>query len=300
MTSNSPKTADEWSLNDKVVVITGATDGIGKETARQLTLKGANLVLVGRSPDKTMRVADELQLVGGDAKNPTQNRRPEVFIADLSKCIEVKKVALQIKSRFPSINILINNAGGFFEKRLMSEDGFEMTFALNHLSYFLLTHHLLGPLKSGQQARIINVASEAHRRSQLDWDDLQAQKTYHGFKAYQRSKLANILFTNALARRLAGTGVTANSLHPGFVASKFGHNNSGFSSSLFKALQFFARSESKGAETSIYLAESATVTGLSGQYFIDCKPKSPSDVALDHETQERLWSATEDLLKPLL
>jgi NAD(P)-dependent dehydrogenase (short-subunit alcohol dehydrogenase family) len=199
---------------------------------------------------------------------------------------------------------LINNAGGYFEQRQISVDGFEQTFALNHLSYFLLTHHLLSHLQgkdqSQSEARIINVTSEAHRRITMAWDDLQAETAYNSFRAYQRSKLANILFTNALARRLSSSSVSVNSLHPGFVASKFGHNNSGFSSSIFRALQVFARSESKGAETSVYLASSPTVSRVSGQYFIDCKPKAPAEPALDHEDQEKLWQITEKLLATFL
>ena len=306
---------NEWNIVEKHVIVTGASDGIGRETAFQLFCKGAHVGLVGRNPDKTNRVADEFQkkrlelmcawTPQGQQTSPVESSqvqaaRPDVFIADLSRCAEVKRLAIDIKSRWPHVDVLINNAGGYFEKRLMTVDGFEQTFALNHLSYFLLAYHLTPSLQSRPEARIINVSSKAHRGISIAWDDLQSLQKYNGVKAYQRSKLANILFSNALARRLAGSMIAVNSLHPGFVASKFGHNNSGLSSTLLRWVQMFARSEAKGAETPLYLAESARLTGISGQYFADCKSKRPAAYALDTDVQDRLWKETEKLLVPWL
>lgn len=278
-------------MQNKVVVITGATDGIGKATARGLMRLGAKVAIVGRNPDKAQQVASEL----GDV---TEKDKPSIFIADLSLPSQVKRVALEIKAAFPAIDVLINNAGAFFPKREINQEGFEQTFALNHLNYFLLTHHLLGALQKAPQGRIINVASEAHRRTSLDFSDLQGEKSFNGWKAYQRSKLANIMFSHYLAQRIQGSKVTANSLHPGFVSSRFGQTNlrSGMSLLIKVGQIFIGINEEEGARTPIFLASSPEVSQISGRYFIKCHEHTPSAEAGDRNEQKKLWQVTEELL----
>jgi len=277
-------------MRDKVVLITGASDGIGKATAFELARRGAKLALIARNGDKTNAVADAIaQNAGGN--------RPQVFIADLSLPSQVHRVAAEVKAKLSRLDVLINNAGAYFDQRIVNEEGFEATFALNHLNYFVLTNNLLPLLRQGHAARVINVASEAHRGAMLDLDDLQGEQNYSGFRAYQRSKLANILFSNQLARRLKGEKVTSNSLHPGFVASGFGHNNTGRLSGLLKLSQkLFAISSEKGAQTSIYLATAQDVTRVSGKYFAKCEVKTPSQAALDEKSATRLWEISEALV----
>ncbi len=278
-------------MQDKVVVITGATDGIGKATARGLMRLGAKVAIVGRNPEKAAQVAAELS-------EAVEKDKPSIFIADLSLPSQVKRVAQEIKSTFPTIDVLINNAGAFLAKREVNSEGFEMTFALNHLNYFVLSHHLLPSLQKAKQGRIINVASEAHRRASLDFGDLQAEQSFNAWRAYQRSKLANILFSHQLAQRLQGSKVTSNSLHPGFVASRFGKSSSRSGMSLLiKVGQIFIGiNEEEGARTSIFLASSPEVSQISGRYFIKCHEKSPSPEAEDRASQARLWQATEELV----
>ena len=199
------------------------------------------------------------------------------------------------------IDVLINNAGAFFAEHSINAEGFEATFALNHLNYFLLTHHLLSALKKAPEARIVNVASDAHYGIELDFADLQGTHAYSGWKAYQRSKLANILFTQELAERLKGSRVTCNSLHPGFVASKFGHNNQAWLNALVRFGQaLFAINVEKGAETSIFLASSPEVAKVSGRYFAKCREKECSRFTQNPEHQKRLWQETERLLAAYL
>lgn len=277
-------------MQDKVFLITGASDGIGKAAAFELAKHGAKLALIGRNQAKTQTVAAEIaQVTGGDT--------PLVFTADLSLPSQVQRVAGEVKAKLSRLDVLINNAGAYFDQRIVNAEGFESTFALNHLNYFVLTNNLLPLLRQAPAARVVNVASEAHRGVALDFDDLQGERSFNGFRAYQKSKLANILFTNHLARRLKGDKVTTNSLHPGFVASKFGHNNSGFFAKLFKVAQtFMAISENDGAKTSIYLATAHDVARVSGKYFAKCEVKSPSRGALDETAAARLWDISERLV----
>ncbi len=281
-------------MQGKHVVITGATDGIGKVTARQLLSRGADLTIISRNPEKLKKVAEELALA-------TQKPAPRTFVADLSLPSEIRRVAGEVMQALPHIHVLINNAGAYFAEREVNAAGLEMTFGLNHVNYFLLTHHLLPHLKKAAGARIVSVSSDAHYGCELDLDDLQGEKSFKGWRAYQRSKLCNILFTRELSERLKGSGVSANCLHPGFVASKFGHNNKGWLNPLIKVGQtIFAISPEKGAETSVYLATAPEVAKVTGRYFSNCREKEVSRQAQDSQVQKRLWLETEKLLAAYL
>ncbi len=280
-------------MDQKICLITGATDGIGRVTALELGKLGWTLILVARNAQKGERVARELRAAC---------RNEEIFFkqADLALQRDVRRVARDVAEVWPRLDVLINNAGAIFWKRQETAEGVERTLALNHLNYFLLTNLLLDRLKAAPKARIVNVASIAHIGERIDFDDLGCVKGYKRFKggwtAYQRSKLANIMFTAALARRLEGTSVTANSLHPGFVRSRFGKDNGGlFALILGIGMRFGAISVEKGAETPIYLASSPAVEGVTGKYFADCKQKTPSAAARDEAAQERLWAVSETL-----
>src|SRR5436305_4351843 len=269
-------------MEGKLCVITGATSGIGLITAERLAAKGARLVLVGRDPAR-----GEAALARIKASSP----RAEVSVhyADLSRFDALRTLAAGLNA-LSRIDVLINNAGAMFWRRQITADGLERTFALNHMAYFALTALLRDKLAASSPARIVNVASEAHRGARLDFGDLQSARGYSGMRAYSRSKLCNILFTRELTRRLAGTAVTANCLHPGFVNSRFGDNNSGvvgFGTRIAK--QLFAISPKLGAETPVYLASSPAVEGKSGGYYDQCALKTPSPEAQDDRTAQRLW-----------
>jgi retinol dehydrogenase 12 len=279
------------ALQGKVCVITGGTDGIGKAAAYGLALQGATLLVHGRDPDKGMRAVAELKARSG---NPSI----EFLQADFAALAAVRRLAAEIVQRAPRIDVLVNNAGGVFARRTLSEDGYELTFAVNHLAPFLLTHLLLDKLQGGTPARIVTTSSEAHRRAKIDLDDLQSARRYSPMGVYGRSKLANILFTRVLAKRLEGAAVTATCLHPGFVKTSFGR---GFDVSpllgqLFALISRFARTPEKGAETVIYLAASPEVQGASGGYYFDCRLKTPSAAAQDDAAAERLWQLSERLV----
>jgi len=271
-------------MQGKVVVITGATSGIGQVAAERLAGMGARLVLLAR--DKGRGEA-ALARLGERAPGAAHS----IHYADLSRLAEMKQVAAEIAAAEPRIDALVNNAGALFSSRHVTKDGLELTFALNHMAYFVLTHGLHERLLASAPARVINTSSNAHKRASLDLDDLQSANGYSGFKAYGRSKLANILFTRELARRLAGTGVTANCLHPGFVATHFGDESGGW---LSYAIRFwkkvFAISSEKGAETLVYLASAPEVANVSGAYFYQCRPATPTKEAQDDAAAHRLWS----------
>jgi NAD(P)-dependent dehydrogenase (short-subunit alcohol dehydrogenase family) len=277
------------TMAGKVCLVTGATNGIGKETALGLAKLGARVVMVARDRQKGEVVRKALQQQSG-------NQAIDLLVADLAAQAQVSALAAQVQANYPRLDVLINNAGGIFNKRQLSPDGLEYTFALNHLSYFLLTTLLLERLKASAPARIVNVSSGAHTVGKLDFDDLQGAKRYSGFAAYGNSKLANILFTYELARRLAGSGVTANVLHPGGVATGFALNNSGGLRFLFKLLRPFLLSAAQGAETSIYLAASPAVAGVSGQYFEKKKAIKSSARSYDVAVAQRLWQVSEQLV----
>jgi len=276
-------------MTGKTVVITGATSGLGSVAAGRMAELGAKLILVARDRAKAEAMAILLrdQHPGLDA---------EIHIADLFSLGQVRRLAADLLKAAPRIDVLINNAGAIFAKRETTADGLERTFALNHMAYFLLTALLLDRLKASAPARIVNVASEAHRNAALDFNDLQTKRNYSGWLAYRRSKLANILFTRELARRLEGTNVTANCLHPGFVATSFGDNNGGpFRLAVGLAKRFMAISQQQGGETLVYAASAPEIAGLSGVYFDKNRPREPSAAAQDAEAAKRLWNASGQL-----
>ena len=270
-------------LAGKTVVITGATSGIGLETALGVAARGGRLVLVGR--DRRLGEAAQAAI-----RRQTPGCEMQIHYADLSRRDDVQRLGGELLAALPRIDVLINNAGAIFRGREVTTDGLERTFALNHMAYFLLTHLLRERLIASAPARIVNVASEAHRGARLDFDDLQNARRYTAWSAYRRSKLANILFTRELARRLDGTGVTANCLHPGFVASRFADNTSGLvrlSVNLGKRL--FAISPENGARTSLHVAIAPEAGATSGRYYVKSAPAVPSRAALDDGAAVRLW-----------
>ena len=250
-------------MQEKICLVTGATSGIGKAAAVQLAELGTTLILVGRNPEKTTAIVQEIQ-------KQTGNQEIHSFVADLSSLQAIRELADDFKAHYQRLDVLVNNAGALMLSRQETIDGIEMTFTLNHLSYFLLTNLLLDVLKTSGPSRIVNVSSDSHRDSHLDFEDLQIQQGYGGYKAYGRSKLANVMFTYELARRLEGTGVTANALHPGLVASGFLATNNGVRGQVFNLfVRLIGRSSQKGARTITYLATSPELEGVTGQYFFD-------------------------------
>jgi len=276
-------------MTGKVCLVTGATSGIGAVTAESLARLGATVLMVGRDRAKTEAAADRIRREAVDAK-------VETYLADLSTQSEVRRLAAEVRARHPRLDVLVNNAGAMFAPRRESTDGVEMTWALNHLAYFLLTDLLLDPLKAAAPSRVVNVASDAHRMAPgIDFDDPEGRKRYRPFRIYSQSKLANILFTNELARRLANTGVTANSLHPGFVFTNF-FANSGLLGQAMKWLgRVIAITPEAGARTTVYLATSPEVVGVTGQYFAKQKPATPTAAARDPEASARLWTLSESM-----
>ena len=279
-------------MQGRTVLITGGNSGIGFETALALATAGATVVFTSRDPHRGEHAVDEIRR--------RTSVQPHLMQLDLASFASIRAFAAGFLERFDSLHVLINNAGVILSKRTETEDGFETTFGVNHLGHFLLTHLLLDRIKASAPARIVNVASRAHRyaRSGLDFDDLQSTRSYSGLGAYNRSKLANIYFTRELARRLQGTGVTVNALHPGVVATRFSRDGDvkGIISWFYRFGQPFLRSSEKGAQTSVYLASSPQVEGVSGNYFADSKEAKPTSIARDDEAARRLWEASEALL----
>jgi NAD(P)-dependent dehydrogenase (short-subunit alcohol dehydrogenase family) len=277
------------TMQGKICLITGGTNGIGKSTAQSLASMGATVVIVGRSADKTAQVVQEIRAATG-------NQQVDSLLADLSSQQEVRRLADEFRHKYAQLHVLLNNAGAVFFQRQLSVDGIEMTFALNHLAYFLLTNLLLDTLKASAPARIINVSSGAHTAGKIEFDNLQGEQVY-GMSAYGNSKLANILFTVELARRLEGTGVTVNALHPGFVATGFAKNNGGIIAALISIFApLVGRSPEKGAETSIYLATSPDVVGVTGKYFYDSHVTTPAPQATDMTVARKLWDVSADMV----
>jgi len=276
--------------SEKVMCITGATDGIGKTAALELAKAGCTLALVGRNPDKGNRVLEEIIRDSG-------NENIRFHICDLSLMEAVRKLAKELQTDYDHLDVLLNNAGAYFSEFEKTDEGFERTFALNHLSYFLLTDLLLDILEKTGNARIVNVASDAHQGAELSFENLQGFDGYKGWPAYCKSKLANIMYTYELDRRISGKGITANSLHPGFVDTNFGNNNTGtVRVGLNAAKKVGAISPEKGALTSIYLASSPEVEGVSGKYFYKCKQKNSNKASYVKSDQEKLWQITETYL----
>jgi NAD(P)-dependent dehydrogenase (short-subunit alcohol dehydrogenase family) len=278
-------------MQGMVVVLTGGTSGIGEAAALKSAKLGARLVFVARDPSRAEATLKRLRKVSPATTTHT------VHLADLSLIDETRRVAREIAAVEPRIDVLINNAGLICARRQVTTEGHELTFATNHLAYFVLTQGLVGCMLHSAPARIVNTASEVHRGVKLDFSDLQSEHGYSGFGAYAKSKLANILFTNALARRLSGSGVTANSLHPGVVASRFGlpRERQGGDSSSARFLSAHGISPEEGAETTVYLASAAEVAKATGQYFNQCRAVAPSKEAEDRAMAQKLWEESERL-----
>ena len=273
-------------VRGNVVVMSGATSGIGEVAALRLAALGARLVLIARD-----RVRGEATLARVRTAAPDVGHR--VYYADLSWLAETRRVAAEIAGAEPRVDVLINNAGAIFGARTVTAEGFERTFALNHMSYFVLTAGLLDRVIAAAPARIVNTASNAHRNGHLEFDDLQSARRYRAFAVYGTSKLCNILFTRELARRLAGRGVTANSFTPGFVATRFGDQAGGLYAVGVRLAKLFADTAEKGAETLVYLATSAEAANASGAFFQNCRPGTLSAEAKDDALAARLWRESE-------
>ncbi len=279
------------SMQGKVCLVTGATSGIGKATALRLAQMGATVVMVGRDRAKGEAAQSEIKTKSG-------NDAVDLLLSDLSSQESIRQLAENFRQRYTQLHVLINNAGLFMLRRQETVDGLEMTFAVDHLAPFLLTNLLLDVLKASAPARIVNVSSGAHELASIDMDDLQSKKRYKFMSAYGQSKMALVMFTYELARRLQGTGVTANCLHPGFVATNFGQNGVGpVGRAVVKGIfSVLGISPEEGAKTSIYLATSPEVEGVTGKYFVKSIPKRSAEISYDETLQGRLWEESERLV----
>ena len=275
-------------MTGKVCVVTGATSGIGRATARELTQRGATVIVVGRNRERATATVDEI-------KERTGNSSVEFMLADLSCQQDIRRLAQEFETRHRRLDVLINNAGAIMLSRRETVDGIERTFALNHLGYFLLTGIGIDTLKSSAPARIVNVSSSSHQRARIEFDNLQLRERYGGYRAYAWSKLENILFTHELARRLAGTGVTANSLHPGLVATNFLANNGALGRFLNLLMGLRGISAEKGASTPVYLATSPEVETVTGKYFFRERAIASSRASYDEAAALRLWQLSAEL-----
>jgi NAD(P)-dependent dehydrogenase (short-subunit alcohol dehydrogenase family) len=277
-------------MNGRICLVTGATHGIGLATAQALAAQGASVLIHGRDPVRARAVA-------ADISRATGNAQVRVLQADFAELAQVRRLAQELNTTLPRLDVLVNNAGRMSATRALSADGYELTFAVNHLAPFLLTNLLLPKLRTAAPARIVVVSSEAHRRARLDFADLMNERVSGLLPAYARSKLANVLFVRALAARLIGTGVTANALHPGFVDSHLFHDSRLLSVLLGTLARPFMRSPEQGARTSVYLASAAELAGKSGGYYRDCRLTAPSGAAQSDADAERLWQESERLTR---
>ena len=280
-------------MNDKICMVTGANSGIGFVTASALAERGATVIMVCRNEDRGKEALRRVRANSG-------NDRVELLLADLSVGSSIRNLIEMFRTMHTELHVLVNNAGGIFTDRSVTSEGMELTFALNHMGAFRLTTGLLDVITGSAPARIVNVSSDAHRFSPFDFDDLQsASGKFRGFRAYAQSKLANILFTVELARRLEGTGVTVNAVHPGMVRTNFGKGNQKTVGSLIFGLvsAMFSVDAEKGATTSVHLATSADVENVTGGYFADCRQVAPSKAALDLEAARRLWDISAELTR---
>jgi NAD(P)-dependent dehydrogenase (short-subunit alcohol dehydrogenase family) len=278
-------------MQGKTVLVTGANSGIGKATALALAKQGAKLILLARNQAKGQAALEEVR-----SASPTGDG--QLIVADFASLADVRRAAAEVRSQTKRLDVLVNNAGVYVPARHETVDGLEETFAVNHLAPFLLTNELLDLLKASGPARIVNVSSDAHRGAHMHWDDLQfSTHAFKGFKVYGQSKLANILFTYELARRLEGTGVTTNALHPGVIASGFGQTYPGAMAFFAKVARPFLLSTEDGAKTSIYLASSPEVEGQTGKYFAKCKATKSNVVSYDLASQKKLWALSEELVR---
>jgi len=275
----------------KVVLITGGTGGIGKATAIGLAAIGARVGITGRDLARAEQAA-------ADIRSASENPAVDAFAADMTSQAEVRRLAATVLDAYPRLHVLVNNVGGFWAHRHPTADGLERTFALNHLAPFLLTNLLLDRLKASAPARVVTVSSGAQSMGRIDFDDLQGALNYSGQRAYNQSKLANIMFTNELARRLDGAGVTATSVHPGVVRTNFGaEDQAWFFTIISRVVRPLLKTPAQGAQTPIYLASSPDMDGISGQFFVNRKPKTPNKVAYDTDMTARLWRVSADLVK---
>lgn len=265
-------------MHDKIILITGSTDGIGKQTALRLARTGATIIIHGRNKDKCNKTRDEII-------NETGNDKVDCLTADISTRQGTESLAAAFLQKYERLDVLINNAGVFMKERKLTADGLEMTFAVNHMSYFIVTHKLLPVLMKSSPSRIINVSSIAHQNGRIHFDNLQGEKRFEGYQAYALSKLANILFTVELADKLKGAGVTVNALHPGVISTKL--LATGFGSQ--------GAPVEEGAETPVYLATSDEVKEITGKYFIKCRQSKYSPIADDENTRKQFWRLSEKL-----
>ena len=277
-------------MSGKVILITGATRGIGRMAAHGIAPTGATIVVVGRDQARVDTLISELQPIAGCG--PLHGE-----VCDLTDQADVRALSDRFKTRFDRLDVLVNNAGAIFTKKVNTVDGYERTWALNHNAYFLLTTLLQDILRSTGDARVVSNASDAHRPGKMHWDDLQFERrgTKAGWSTYCQSKLANILFTRELSRRLDGSGVTANCLHPGFVNTGFSRNNGSMARLLMTISRPFQRKDTKGAETVVWLAVSEEAEGLTGEYCHNCKPAKPTGRARNNEDAARLWGLSEEM-----
>jgi NAD(P)-dependent dehydrogenase (short-subunit alcohol dehydrogenase family) len=274
----------------KIVLITGGTGGIGKATAIGLATMGARVGITGRDLARAEQAAADIRAASG-------NRPVDAFAADMTSQAEVRRLAAAVLSAYPRLDVLINNVGGFWAHRHPTTDGLERTFALNHLAPFLLTNLLLDRLETSAPARVVTVSSGAQSMGRIDFDDLQGVRNYSGQRAYNQSKLANVMFTIELARRLDGTGITANAVHPGVVRTNFGaEDQAWFFAIISRAVRPLLKTPAQGAQTPIYLASSPAVDGVTGQFFGNRKPKTANRLASNTEMTARLWQASAGLV----
>jgi NAD(P)-dependent dehydrogenase (short-subunit alcohol dehydrogenase family) len=289
MKAASNGAAAGWSLRGKTCLVTGATSGIGEQIALGLAREGARVALVGRSRERGEASAERIRRESG-------NPEVELLLADLASQQQVRDLAQRVLDRFPALHVLVNNAGIVNLRRETTADGLEATFAVNHLAYFQLTLLLLERLRASAPARVVNVASDAHKFGALDFDDLQNERRYRSMKVYGQSKTANILFTRELARRLEGTGVTVNCLHPGAVATRLGQQNGAIARVLTRALAVFFRTPAQGADTAVWLASSPALDATTGRYFYSRRELEPAPHARDPAAAARLFEVSARLV----
>ncbi len=275
-------------MKNKTVVITGGNDGIGYQTALQLARLGANVIIIGRNEEKTKQAYENIQAEPGAGK-------AHDIIADLSVMKNIRRAAAEIRGITDKVDVLINNAGGVFTNFELTEDGLEKSIATNHFAYFLLTGLLLDLIKKSDDARIINVSSDAHYNGKIDFDSFTSNKSYNLFIGYRQNKLANILFTYELAERLKNTQVTVNSLHPGTVKTKLANKAGFLIGAAWSLVTLFSMSPAKGAKTSVFLATDESVKNITGRYFSNCKQVEPHPAAHDKDLRKKLWEVSEKL-----
>jgi len=282
--------ADALPMAGKVVLITGGTGGIGKATAIGLATMGARVGITGRDLARAEQAAADIRAASG-------NPAVDAFAADMTSQAEVRRLAIAVLDAYPRLDVLVNNVGGFWAHRHPTADGLEHTFALNHLAPFLLTNLLLDRLKASAPARVVTVSSGAQSMGRIEFDDLQGARKYSGQRAYNQSKLANVVFTFELARRLHGTGVTATAVHPGVVRTNFGaEDQAWFFAVISRVVRPLLKTPARGAQTPIYLASSPEMDGVTGQFFANRKPRTANKVAYDTEMAARLWQVSADLV----